>query len=77
MAGEEQQPVNPKLNPDARVAVRVRAKEGDEIIWMEPAKSRIIGTFVFEEGMDGFVEILTAGSTGQVLAAAILSLIPL
>jgi len=66
-----QQPVNPELNPKTHFAVRVRSKDGDEIIRMEPAKSRVIGTFEFEEGMDGFVEILAGGSTGQVLVDAI------
>lgn len=39
---------------------------------MEPAKSLLIGVFEFDEGMDGFVEILAEGSTGQVLVDAVL-----
>lgn len=79
------QPVNAELNPNSRFAVRVKSKNGDEIIWMEPSKltksqkihedwlaSRIIGTFEFNEGMDGFVDILSEGSTGQVLIDAII-----
>lgn len=69
---EGQQPVNSNLNPDPRFAVRVRSSGGDEIIWMKPMKSKKIGTFEFEEGMDGFVEILSGGSRGQVLVDAII-----
>jgi PKD repeat protein len=39
--------------------------------WIEPQPSRKIGEFRFEEGKDGFVEILAAGSTGQVIVDAI------
>lgn len=67
-----QQPVNPEFNPDPRFAVRVHAKTGEKIIWMEPTKSRIIGTFEFYEGMDGYVDILSTGSKGQVLVDAII-----
>jgi len=56
---------------DVRFAVRIRHKSGEEQRWIEPARSRVIGTFEFEEGADGFVEILAAGSTGQVLADAL------
>jgi PKD repeat protein len=66
------QQVNPELNPGSRFAVRVKSKNEDEIIWMEPSKSRIIGIFEFNEGMDGFVDILSEGSTGQVLIDAII-----
>ena len=66
------QPVNTQLNPESRFAVRVKSKDGDEIIWIEPSKSRIIGTFEFNEGMDGFVDILSEGSAGQVLVDAII-----
>jgi PKD repeat protein len=72
MSAEGQQLVNPEFNPDTRFAVRINSKTGDQIIWMEPAKSRIIGTFEFYEGMDGYVDILSAGSTGQVLVDAII-----
>jgi len=63
--------VNPVLNPDSRFAVRVVSKSGEQIIWMEPSKSREIGTFEFFEGMDGYVDVLAEGSTGQVLVDAI------
>ncbi|MFO7897454.1 MAG: PKD domain-containing protein [Planctomycetota bacterium] len=56
---------------DARFAVRVRHADGDAMVWCEPADSLVIGTFDFREGTDGFVEIRTAGSTGQVLADAV------
>ena len=39
--------------------------------WMEPQHSRKIGTFKFEEGNDGYVEILADGATGQVLVDAV------
>lgn len=65
------QPVNTELNPESRFAVRVNSKDDDQLIWVEPAKSLVIGTFEFYEGMDGFVDILAAGSTGQVLVDAI------
>ncbi len=72
ISGGEQYAVNPELNPDPRFAVRVHSKEGDQIIWVEPIESKVIGTFEFHEGMDGFVEILAEGSTGQVLIDAII-----
>jgi hypothetical protein len=72
MTSEGQQLVNEEYNPDPRFSVRVRSKNGDEIIWVEPTKSKEIGTFFFEEGMDGFVEILAEGSTGQILVDAII-----
>lgn len=55
----------------ARFAVRVRHADGEDTVWVEPAKSRRIGTYDFEDGTDGFVEILAEGSTGQVIADAI------
>ena len=39
--------------------------------WIEPQPTRKIGTFRFEEGKDGYVEILAEGSTGQVIADAV------
>lgn len=69
---EGQPPVHSKSNPDSRFAVRVRSRAGEETIWMEPSKSKVIGTFEFDEGMDGYVEILSGGSTGQVLVDAVI-----
>jgi len=40
-------------------------------VWVEPLKSRAIGTFEFAEGTDGFVEILSKESRGQVVADAV------
>lgn len=54
-----------------RFAVRVRHRSGDDTVWVEPARSRVIGTFEFDEGTDGFVEVTAAGSTGQVFADAV------
>lgn len=57
---------------DVRFQVRVRHAHGENRVWMEPARSRVIGRFDFEDGTDGFVEILAEGSTGQVLADAVI-----
>ncbi len=59
------------FSADARFAVRIRHARGEETRWIEPAVSRKIGTFDFADGMDGFVEIATAGSRGQVCADAV------
>jgi PKD repeat protein len=57
---------------DVRFQVRVRHAQGEDRVWMEPARSRRIGSFAFEDGTDGFVEILAEGSAGQVLADAVI-----
>jgi len=71
---------------ELRFAVRVKHKNGIETVWMEPKKSKsisiwdhmipnptkVIGTFEFNEGADGFVEILAEGSKGQVPADAVI-----
>lgn len=59
------------LDPQSRFAVRVKHKHGDERLWMEPARSRLIGQFEFEEGEEGFVEVLAEGSRGQVIVDAV------
>jgi len=66
MNGLEKMPVNIVLNPDPYFAVRIHSKTGDKTIWVEPAKSKLIGIFEFSEGMDGYVDILSEGSKGQV-----------
>ena len=71
MKGSERLPVNTELNPAPRFAVRVHSKNGDKTIWVNPAENTQIGVFEFAEGMDGFVDILSEGSTGQVLVDAI------
>ncbi|MHC4388617.1 MAG: PKD domain-containing protein [Planctomycetota bacterium] len=69
-----------------RFAVRIKHKNGIETVWMEPKRSKsigmwdhlipnptkVIGTFEFNEGTDGFAEILAAGSNGQVPADAVI-----
>ena len=57
--------------PDLRFAVRVRHHGGTEVVWVEPLKSRAIGTFEFAEGTEGYVEILARESRGQVIADAV------
>jgi hypothetical protein len=52
--------------------IRVHHKHGDKKLWVEPHKSASIGVFDFDEGTDGFVEILANGSRGQVLADAMI-----
>jgi hypothetical protein len=66
-----QMSVNPEYNPESRFTVRVVSKSGEQTIWIEPSKSREIGTFEFFEGMDGYVDVLAEGSTGQVLVDTI------
>jgi len=56
---------------DLKFAVRVHHRTGTDVVWVEPLKSRAIGTFDFAEGTDGFVEILSKESRGQVVADAI------
>ena len=56
---------------EIRFAVRVRHKHRTERIWIEPLKSRQLGSFEFEEGTSGFVEILAEGSNGMVIADAV------
>ncbi len=57
--------------PDVRFAVRVRHAGGEDLRWIEPAASRSVGSYAFAEGTDGWVDILTAGSRGQVVADAV------
>lgn len=56
---------------ESRFAVRVRHKHRTEIVSVEPLKSREIGSFEFDEGTAGYVEILAEGSTGMVVADAV------
>jgi hypothetical protein len=51
--------------------VRVRHRSGDSMVRVSPTESRRVGTFDFEEGTDGFVEILADGSKGLVIADAV------
>lgn len=72
MKGLEKLTVNKALNPSTMFALRIHSLRGDKTIWVEPAKSTLIGTFEFSEGMDGYVDVLSEGSTGQVLVDAII-----
>lgn len=54
-----------------RFKVLVHSAEGDSLVWMEPERSRTIGVFDFNEGMDGFVQVFAEGSEGEVLADAV------
>ncbi|MGD8240382.1 MAG: hypothetical protein PVH68_17645, partial [Armatimonadota bacterium] len=56
---------------DAQFDVRVRHARGGATVRVRPEDSRVIGTFEFEEGMDGFVEIRAEGSKGLVIADAV------
>ena len=55
----------------AEYDVRVRFAKGERIVRVKPDDSRVIGTFEFAEGTDGFVEILAEGSKGLVVADAV------
>ncbi len=59
------------LQPDTRFRVVVKHKGGREEMWVEPNRSRRLGTFVFYGGTAGYVELYAAGSRGQVLADAV------
>jgi len=59
------------FSPDAEFNVRVRHAKGEEVIRMRPEKDRTIGAYEFDEGADGFVEILAKGSKGLVIADAV------
>lgn len=59
------------IDPASRYAVRVKHKNGVQLVWMEPARSRAIGRFEFEEGTGGFVEVAAEGSRGQILVDAV------
>ncbi len=51
--------------------VRVRHAGGEQTVTVRPAESREIGTWQFDEGADGFVEMLAEGSQGLVIADAV------
>ncbi len=54
-----------------RFQVRVRHANGMTTRWVEPAKDRLIGEFSFEEGVEGFVDLLADQAEGQVIADAL------
>ena len=51
--------------------VRVRHAGGEEIVRVQPEKSLAIGSFRFNDGASGFVEVLAEGSQGLVIADAV------
>ena len=57
--------------PGTRFDVRVRHRSGEEVVRVEPERSRLIGRFEFGEGTDGFVEIRAERSEGLVMADAV------
>ena len=57
--------------PDAEFNVRLRHRSGISVTRIHPATSRVMGAFNFDEGMDGYVEILAEGSKGLVIADAV------
>jgi len=59
------------FDDDAEFDVRVRHRDGDKTVRVHPSESLVIGVFEFDEGTDGFVELQAGGSTGQVLADAV------
>ncbi|MBD3267564.1 PKD domain-containing protein [bacterium] len=59
------------VESDIGFYVVVHHKNGKEKIWIQPQKSRIIGQFAFEEGTDGYVDILADAAQGLVVADAV------
>lgn len=64
-------PEETPFSPETAFKVRVRHRHGEQTLHIQPAKSRTIGTFDFEEGIDGFVEIHAGDSSGLVIADAL------
>jgi len=62
---------SPLVGADVRFPVRIHHKHGTNTIPVEPLKSRTIGTFEFDEGTDGYVEIHAGPGHGLVVADAI------
>jgi hypothetical protein len=71
LAEETPFPPTAQTSETSRFQVRVRHKAGTEVVWVEPRKSREIGEFAFDQGKDGYVEILTSGAHGPVIADAV------
>lgn len=59
------------LYPNSRFRVTVRHKGTTEELWVEPARSRVLGTFEFADGTDGYVQLHAGGSQGHVVADAV------
>jgi hypothetical protein len=56
----------------ARFDVRVRHRSGEDVVRLEPARSRVVGRYEFEEGTGGFVEIRAEKSDGLVAAESVI-----
>jgi hypothetical protein len=56
---------------EAAFDVRIRHKEGADVLRVQPTRSLAVGTFAFDEGTDGFVELRAENSVGRVLADAV------
>jgi hypothetical protein len=69
--GEKKNSVDASMNPAPRFKVRVHSKNGEKEVWVNPMESLFIGEFSFSEGMDGYVDILSDDSVGQVLVDVI------
>jgi hypothetical protein len=61
----------PLVDAEIRFPVRVRHRDGFDTIQAEPSTARTIGTFAFDEGTDGYVEIHAGKAHGPVVADAI------
>lgn len=57
--------------PGSQFTVRIRHGQGETTRRVRPDASRVIGTFTFHEGTDGYVEIQAADSQGLVIADAL------
>lgn len=57
---------------DVRTRVRVRHRDGVSVVELEPLASRVVGTFDFEAGTDGYVQLEAEGSRGPITADAVL-----
>ncbi len=51
--------------------VLIRHGQGETTTRVRPEESRVLGTFAFDEGMDGYVQIQAGGSRGLVIADAV------
>jgi hypothetical protein len=59
------------FRPGTEFDVRVRHRGGETTVRVRPTDSRRIGRFDFDDGTDGFLEIVAAGSQGLVIADAV------
>ncbi len=58
------------FRPGTEFDVRVRHRSSETMVRLRPENSRRIGTFRFDEGADGFVELHAGGSKGLIIADA-------